>query len=253
MIDKATVAQQPARSPVFPPPARLVCVFVTPETRTTPAPDQAAGSVVSAARSYQDGLVDAFLAENDALTMARATARRLGCVPVSPGSGATLRFLAAAVQARAVVEVGTGAGVSGLCLLAGMAADGVLTSIDIDPEYQRVARRTFAEAGVPAGRVRLIMGQALEVLPRLTDGGYDLVFCDATQAEYPRYHELGVRLLRPGGIIAFDNLLADPERRDADPAALRETALAVRADERLLPVLLPLGGGLLVAAKKRKK
>ncbi|HEX4224404.1 MAG TPA: O-methyltransferase, partial [Pseudonocardiaceae bacterium] len=163
---------------------------MTPETRNAPA--------APAASDYADG----YHAENETLSAARARGHDLGCPPVSTGAGAALRFLAATLQAKAVVEVGTGAGVSGLCLLAGMAPDGVLTSIDIEPEYQRTAKRTFADAKVPPGRARLIMGQALEVLPRLTDGGYDLVFFDATKTEYPRYYEQGVRLLRPGGVIA---------------------------------------------------
>jgi predicted O-methyltransferase YrrM len=170
------------------------------------------------------------------------------------GGGAALRFLAAALQARAVVEVGTGAGVSGLWLLRGMASDGVLTSIDVQPEHQSVARRTFAEAGFGSGRIRLIMGQALDVLPRLTDAVYDLVFVDAAKTEYPRYLEQGVRLLRSGGVIAFDNVLwrgkvVEAAERDQDTVALREVTRLVRDDDRLVPVLLPLGDGLLVAAK----
>jgi predicted O-methyltransferase YrrM len=151
-----------------------------------------------------------------------------------------------------VVEVGTGAGVSGLYLLRGMAKDGVLTSIDIEPEYQRSARRTFLDAGYPPGRMRLITGRALDVLPRLTPGGYDLVFVDAARIEYPGYYEQGVALLRRGGIIAFHNVLVgghvvDPARRDPETLALREVARAAREDERLVPVLLPVGGGLLLA------
>jgi predicted O-methyltransferase YrrM len=103
--------------------------------------------------------------------------------------------------------------------------------------------------------MRLIMGQAMEVLPRLTDGGYDLVFFDAAKSEYPRYHEQGVRLLRPGGVLVFADVLgtgrtADPGRRDHEAAALREVAKAVREDRRLVPVLLPVDDGLLVAARK---
>jgi predicted O-methyltransferase YrrM len=212
---------------------------VTPETRTAAA--------TPAASDYTDG----YHAESETLSAARARGHDLGCPPVSTGAGAALRFLAATLQAKAVVEVGTGAGVSGLCLIAGMAPDGVLTSIDIEPEYQRSAKRTFVDAKVPPGRVRLIMGQALEVLPRLTDGGYDLVFFDATKTEYPRYYEQGVRLLRPGGVIAFDSVLvSDPTRRDQETLALRELAKTVREDDRLVSVLLPLGEGLLVAAKR---
>jgi predicted O-methyltransferase YrrM len=219
---------------------------VTPETRNTAA---------AAAHENADGYADGYHAESEPLVAARARGQDLGCPPVSTGAGAALRFLAATLQAKAVVEIGTGAGVSGLCLLSGMATDGVLTSIDIEPEYQRSAKRSFNEAGVPPGRARLIMGQALEVLPRLTDGGYDLVFFDATKTEYPRYHEHGVRLLRPGGVLAFDNVLGmgrvnEASRRDQETVALRELAKLVREDDRLVSVLLPLGDGLLVAAKR---
>lgn len=164
-----------------------------------------------------------------------------------------MSFLAATVGARAVVEVGTGVGVSGLHLLRGMAGDGVLTSIDVEPEYQRAARRTFLEAGVAPGRTRLIVGRALDVLPRLTPAGYDLVFIDAARIEFPGYYDKSVSLLRRGGIIAFHNVLAggrvaDPSRRDPETLAVREVARAMREDERLVPALLPVGGGLLVAA-----
>jgi predicted O-methyltransferase YrrM len=198
--------------------------------------------------------VDGFVIEDEAIAAARAHGTEFGAAPVSAGVGATLRFLTAAVRAKAVVEVGTGSGVSGLYLLSGMAPDGILTSIDVEPEHQRAARKAFAAGGYPAGRTRLIMGRALDVLPRLTDGGYDLVFVDAAKAEYPRYLDQAVRLLRPGGVVAFDNVLsygkvADPAQRDAETQALREVTAAVRQDERLAATLVPLGDGLLVAAK----
>jgi len=198
--------------------------------------------------------VESFVAEDEILAAARERGQELGASPIGPGGGAALRFLAGALAARAVVEVGTGAGTSGLWLLRGMAPDGVLTSIDVEPEHQRAARQAFAEAGFPPSRYRLIMGQALDVLPRLTDGGYDLVFVDAAKLEYPRYLQAGARLLRPGGVIAFDNALwggkvADPAVRDPRTAALREVATLVRADETLIPLMLPLGDGLLLALR----
>jgi predicted O-methyltransferase YrrM len=198
--------------------------------------------------------VEGFLVEDDALTSARGRGLALGCPPVGPAGGAALQFLAAARQAKAVVEIGTGAGVSGLYLLRGMASDGVLTSIDVEPEHQAAAKRAFGDARVAPGRTRLIMGRALDVLPRLTDAAYDLLFVDAARLEYPSYHEQGVRLLRPGGVIVFDKVLssghvANPGRRDTETLALREVARAVRDDDRLVPVLLPLGDGLLVAAR----
>ncbi|HEY6425345.1 MAG TPA: O-methyltransferase [Pseudonocardiaceae bacterium] len=206
--------------------------------------------VDSIARRY----VESFVNEDDVLIAARERGRELGCTPIGPGAGATLSFLATALAARTVVEVGTGAGTSGLWLLRGMARDGVLTSIDVEPEHQRAARQAFAEAGYPPSRYRLIMGQALDVLPRLTDGAYDMVFVDAATSEYPRYLEAGVRLLRPGGVIAFDNALwggrvADPAFRDPSTSALREVGSMVRDDETLLPLMLPMGDGLLLALR----
>ncbi|GAB2753416.1 O-methyltransferase [Amycolatopsis magusensis] len=193
--------------------------------------------------------VEGYLPDDDVLVASRARSAELGCAPVGAACGATLSFLAATLQARAVVEIGTGVGVSGLYLHRGMAEDGVLTSIDIEPEFHRAARKTFLEAGLPPGRTRLIMGRALDVLPRLTAGGYDLVFVDAARAEYPHYFEQGVQLLRPGGVIAFHNLLSGVRNgRDPETLAMRDVARAVRESDRLVPAVLPVGGGLLVAS-----
>jgi predicted O-methyltransferase YrrM len=211
------------------------------------------GITVHDYRDYRE-YIDSFVTEDEALAAARERGQELGCTPIGPASGAALRFLAGALAARAVVELGTGAGASGLCLLRGMAPTGVLTSIDIEPEHQRVARQAFAQAGFPPSRYRLIMGQALDVLPRLTDGGYDLVFVDAAGPEYSRYLETGVRLLRPGGVIAFHNALGrcggdDLTPRDPAAAALGTVSTMIRDDETLLPLLLPLGDGLLLALR----
>lgn len=191
--------------------------------------------------------------DDDALLAAREAADELGCLPVSPATGTALTFLAVVRQAKSVVEIGTGAGVSGLYLLRGMVPDGVLTSIDFEPELHRHTRLLFREAGYAAGRVRLITGRALDVLPRLTSSGYDLVFADAARLEYPGYFKQGVELLRPGGVIVFHGVLAggrltDPARRDAEAMALRDVARAVREDDRLAPLVVPVGAGLLAAA-----
>ena len=205
----------------------------------------------SASLSY----VESFVPEDDVLFAARDRARELGCTPIGPAGGATLRVLAAAAGARTVVEVGTGAGVSGLYLLGGMAPDGILTTIDVEGENQRAAKEAYSDAGIAASRYRLINGSAAEVLPRLRDEAYDLVFVDADKAEYPLYYEQALRLLRPGGVVAFDNALwhdrvADPSQRDQDTLTLRDLGRAVRDDERLVSALLGVGDGLLVAAKR---
>lgn len=195
-----------------------------------------------------------FIPEDEVLLKARDVAAELGCVPVHPGSGRMLTVLAAAVAARNVVEIGTGAGVSSTYLLRGMAPDGVLTTIDIEPEHHRAAKQTLTEAGFDAKRYRMIAGAALEVLPRLTDGAYDVVLIDAVKSEYPVYVEHAVRMLRPGGVMALDNALwhskvADPAQRDHNTTAIRETLKQVRGDDRLTPALLPSGDGLLVAVR----
>jgi len=172
-----------------------------------------------------------------------------------PGAGAVLAVLAATLQARAVVEIGTGAGVSGLYLLRAMADDGVLTSIDVEVEHQRAAREAFTEEGVRPTRTRLIAGRALDVLPRLTDGAYDLVLVDADKEQTPQYVEEALRLLRPGGVLAIDNALwhdrvADPARRDAATTTMRDVGRHLAEDERVVPALLPSGDGLLVGVRR---
>ena len=168
-----------------------------------------------------------YVAESEALTAARAVATEMGASPVSAGTGAALRMLAAVSGARAVLEVGTGAGVSGLWLLDGMAADGVLTTIDSESELLGHARRNFAAAGLSSHRTRLIAGRALDVLPRMAARGYDMVVLDGDLEETPQYLDHAVRILRPGGTIAFVHALwrdqvADPARRDALTVVARE-------------------------------
>jgi predicted O-methyltransferase YrrM len=178
-----------------------------------------------------------------------------GAAPVSPTTGGALRFMACAVGARSVVEIGTGCGTSGIWLLRGMRPGAVLTSVDVEAEHQRLARAAYLAAGFPAARFRLIGGLALEVLPRLADGAYDMVFCDADRQEADEYLTAALRLLRPGGIVIFNAALpgiATGERMptDAEAAAAAELRDQVRADERLVPLLLPLGNGLLAAVKQ---
>lgn len=190
--------------------------------------------------------------EEPPLASARARAAEVGVDCVDPITGAVLRLLAATTGARAVVELGTGAGVSTLWLLQGMRPDGVLTSVDTEGEHQRLARQSLLEAGYGSGRVRLISGRALDVLPRLSDGAYDLVFCDAASSENADYLEAALRLLRPGGVVVFAGALGNgrvsqPGARDSETVALRELARSVRDEPRLVAALLPLGAGVLAA------
>jgi predicted O-methyltransferase YrrM len=220
--------------------------------RGTVANGEVAISISAGTLAY----IDDFLPEDDALVQARRNAAEVGgAVPIGALTGAALRFMAAAVGARSVVEIGTGCGTSGIYLLRGMRAGSVLTTVDIEPEHQRLARAAFVAAGFPTSRYRLIGGRALEVLPRLADAAYDLVFCDADRHEVGDYVDAALRLLRPGGIVLVNAALpgSTPTERmptDAEVTAAAELREQVRADERLVPLLLPIGNGLLAAAKQ---
>jgi len=197
---------------------------------------------------------ETFVPEDDVLASARARADEVGISAIGSGVGASLRFVASVLQARNVVEIGTGTGVSGLWLLRGMRPDGVLTTVDIETEHQRLARQSFTEAGFPTQRARTISGAALDVLPRLTDGHYDLVFCDGDKTEYAAYLDEALRLLRPGGVVAFDNALwhdrvADPAQRDEATTSIRELGRSILEHDELVSLLLPVSDGLLLAQK----
>ncbi|MGF1429435.1 O-methyltransferase [Kitasatospora sp. LaBMicrA B282] len=200
-------------------------------------------------------LADTYVGEDAVLTYARSQAARTGVRAIGPSGGACLRLLAAALAAKAVAEIGTGTGVSGLYLLRGMRPDGILTTVDPEPIRQEFAREAYLAAGFAANRARFIPGRALDVLPRLADGQYDLVFCDGDMAESRDYLAESLRLLRPGGVVCFEGVfqqgrLTDPALDDPATGAVRELVQAVRESKQLLPALLPVSDGLLCAVKR---
>ncbi len=214
----------------------------------------AKSSAKSAPRAASWAHAENFVPESENAAAARANAAPLGVSAIGRGGAIVLTFLAKTLRAKAVVEIGTGSGVSGLALFAGMQSDGILTSVDIEPDNQRAARAAFLAEGIATQRFRLIAGSALSVLPRLSDGAYDLVFIDADKLEYPSYVEQGVRLLRHGGVLVIDNALwsdrvADAQNSDDETVAIREALALVRENEDLVPALLPVGDGLLAAVK----
>ena len=193
--------------------------------------------------------------EDDVLRNARGRAAAGGMPPVSADSGAFLRLAARWVGAQAAVEIGSGAGYSGVWIARGLAPKGILTTIELDPEHQRLAKETYEEAGF-SSQVRSILGRALDVLPRLTDRGYDLAFLDAVKVEYPEYLEHALRLVRPGGVILADNVLwsgrvADPKVTDPATQGLRAYARLIASDDRLDSVILTIGDGLAVSRVRR--
>lgn len=212
-------------------------------------------AIIAADKAQSWAYTEEFITEPEPVGLARARAEEFGISPISPAVGAALRLVAATMDAHAVAEVGTGTGVSGLWLLEGMRPDGVLTTIDVEVEHQRAAKEAYLAAGIKSTRTRTISGRALDVLPRLADGAYDMVVLDADPTEAGDYLEQALRMLRSGGAIAVTDALwhdrvADPARRDEATVSMRELGKTVRDDERLLPALLPVGEGLLVAVKR---
>ena len=199
---------------------------------------------MSADKTLSWSYTEEFPIEPEVAAQARLRGIELGTAPVTPATGAALRMLAASVAARSVAEIGTGTGVSGLWILDGMGPDGVLTTIDVEPEIQREARRAFESGGRARSRTRVIRGRA-----------YDMVVLDVEPEESAALIDQALRMLRVGGVLAVTRALwndhvADPARRDPATVAARELGKALREREDLLTSLLPVGDGLLVAVRR---
>jgi predicted O-methyltransferase YrrM len=190
-----------------------------------------------------------FIVESAPIAAARAHSLENGIEPISPAVGAQIAVIAAATNAGSIIEVGTGMGVSGLWMFAG-APDAILTSIDIELDFQQSARRAFTDAGIPANRARLIAGRALDVLPRMNEASYDLVLVDADAASVIEYVEHGLRLVRVGGTVLVPHALwrgrvADPAQRDDTVADFRTLLSEIAASTAVLAALSLAGDGLL--------
>jgi len=186
------------------------------------------------------------------IARARAHAIELGAAPLSPAIGAQCAVLAAASGARSMVEIGTGAGVSGLWLMRG-APQAVLTTIDNEPEHLAAARQAFADAKIPAARARFITGRAADVLPRMNEGSYDIVLIDADAENVIEYVEHGLRLVRTGGLVLVPRVLAggkvaDPAQRGAVTTAYRSLLQETQESPAVLAALSTVGEGLLQLA-----
>ena len=210
---------------------------------------------MSADKTPSRSYTEEFPIEPEVAAQARLRGIELGTAPVTPATGAALRMLAASVAARSVAEIGTGTGVSGLWILDGMGPDGVLTTIDVEPEIQREARRAFESGGRARSRTRVIRGRASDVLPRMAARSYDMVVLDVEPEESAALIDQALRMLRVGGVLAVTRALwndhvADPARRDPATVAARELGKALREREDLLTSLLPVGDGLLVAVRR---
>jgi predicted O-methyltransferase YrrM len=187
-----------------------------------------------------------FITEDSNLIKARDKSKELGLSAIGQGVGSLLKFLASTIDASNVVEIGTGTGVSGLWLFRGMNSAGVLTSIDSDQERQRAAKEIFSEAGIASNKIRLIAGRAIEVVAKLTDNAYDLMFISGDKLEYETLLDQSLRLLRPGGILVFNNILDDSN--SADNEAVKAVSEKIKDDSRLVSVMLPSGSGIIASS-----
>lgn len=187
--------------------------------------------------------------EPEHIARARAHALELGAAPISPEVGAQCAVIAAVGHALNIVEIGTGAGVSGLWLMHG-SPRATLTTIDSEPEHLGAARKAFAEAKVPPARARFITGRAADVLPRMNEASYDIVLVDADPAGVIEYVEHGLRLVRPGGTVLVPRVLAggavaDPVKRDPVVSAYRSLIQETQSSPAVIGALSIVGEGLL--------
>jgi caffeoyl-CoA O-methyltransferase len=196
--------------------------------------------------------------QDDVLRRLAAETEELGDIAImqiAPDQGAFMTLLVRAMGARRALELGTFTGYSAICIARGLGEDGTLVACDLNGDWTRIAQRYFDEAGV-ADRIDMRLGPALETIRELPeDEPFDFAFIDADKENYGGYFERALTLLRPGGLVAVDNVLwggsvADPSVRDAETEAIRRFNARLRADERVDISLLPVADGLTLARKR---
>lgn len=177
---------------------------------------------------------------------------------IGPDQGAFLTLLVGAIGARKAIEIGTFTGYSAIAIARGLAPNGTLLCCDVSEEWTSIARRYWKEAGLEK-RIELKLAPALETLDGLIrsgkEGTFDFAFIDADKTGYDAYYEACLKLLRPGGLIALDNMLwsgavAKPEIKDDDTVAIRALNAKISADPRVDASLLTVGDGVMLARKK---
>ena len=177
---------------------------------------------------------------------------------IAPEQGALLALLVELVGAKRCIEIGTFTGYSSTVVALAMPPDGTIVCCDVSEEWTAVARRYWAEAGV-ADRVDLRLAPAIETLDKLlasgAEGTFDFAFIDARKSEYPDYHERIVRLLRSGGLAAYDNVLwggsvIDESKQDDETLGVRRLNERLAADQRVTISMLPVADGVTLARKR---
>lgn len=177
---------------------------------------------------------------------------------IAPDQGNALALLVELIGARRAVEVGTFTGYSALRTALALPEDGELVCCDVSTEWTAVGRLYWEEAGV-SGRIDLRIAPAVETLDALIAAGWagtvDFMFIDADKPGYDSYYERALVLMRPGGLVAIDNVLwngavVDESDRSADTDAIRALNAKIHDDERVSMALLPIGDGLTLARKR---
>ena len=210
--------------------------------------DVALHAYLSSHRTPDDPLLRELQAETRRLTGERAV------MQIAPEEGTLLGVLVAATGARRVVEVGSFTGYSALCMARALPSGGRLLACDVSEAYTAVARRYWAKAGV-ADRIELVLGPALETLRAQPDEiCFDFVFIDADKANYLAYYEEILRRLRPGGLIAIDNVLWSGQvlresDQSEDTVAIRALNEHIAADRRVRSVMIGVADGITLACK----
>lgn len=207
-----------------------------------------------------DYLIEAASREPDLLKRLRAETANVRSpgMQIAPEQGQFMALLVRLIGARKAIEVGTYTGYSSLCVAMAMPPDGRLIACDINEEWTAIAGRYWEEAAV-ADRIDLRLAPARETLAQLIADGhagtFDFAFIDADKENYADYYELCLKLLRPGGLIALDNMLwdgavADPARNDTDTVAIRDVMRRIKNDPRVDISLVPIGDGLALARRR---
>ena len=205
------------------------------------------------ARGDMNSFAESFANEDYFMQQARRNGQEISASDPTPAVGKFLRFSVNLLNAKSVVEIGTGSGVGGLWLLSGMPSDAVLTTIDSEREHSKIAKTIFDEADIAPTRYRIITGKLIEVIGKLADNSYDLIVIRPALDLFDMVHE-SYRLLKSGGLLVIDQALsggkvADPTQRDPESIARRDAIKVVKEDERWAASLIPIGAGVLVANK----
>jgi len=197
--------------------------------------------------------------EHQALAHCRTETRELANarMQIGPDQGAFLALLVKLIGAKRYLEIGTFTGYSALAVALALPADGKVVACDVSKEFTDRARRYWKEAGVE-NRIDLRLGPGLGTLDTMLaskEAPFDLAFIDADKSNYDGYYERALRLVRPGGLIALDNMLwsgavANPRVTDPDTSALRALNAKIHADERVDMALATIGDGVMLARKR---